>query len=78
MIELWVKSITLEDYKIEKYIYNEQNGLWYQQELTDRIYRGKYTPSPVRRVEIPKPDSKDEKMKYVRLHLGEHMPLVTD
>ena len=38
---------------MEKYIYNEQNGLWYQQELTDRIYRGKYTPSPVRRVEIP-------------------------
>ena len=75
MIELRVKSITLEDYKMEKYIYNEQNGLWYQQELTDRIYRGKYTPSPVRRVEIPKPDSKDEKMKYVRLHLGEHMPL---
>ncbi len=28
----------------------------YQQEFTDRIYRGKYTPSPVRRVEIPKPD----------------------
>ena len=28
----------------------------YQQEITDRIYRGKYTPSPVRRVEIPKPD----------------------
>ena len=27
-----------------------------QQELTDRIYRGKYTPFPVRRVEIPKPD----------------------
>ena len=26
----------------------------HQQELTDRIYRGKYTPSPVRRVEIPK------------------------
>ncbi len=25
-------------------------------ELTDRIYKGKYTPSPVRRVEIPKPD----------------------
>ena len=49
---------------MEKYIYNEQNGLWYPQELTDRIYRGKYTPSPVRRVEIPKPDSKDEKMKY--------------
>jgi len=28
----------------------------HQKELTDRIYRGKYTPSPVRRVEIPKPD----------------------
>ena len=28
----------------------------HQQELTSRIYRGKYTPSPVRRVEIPKPD----------------------
>ena len=28
----------------------------HQQELTDRICRGKYTPSPVRRVEIPKPD----------------------
>ena len=41
---------------MEKYIYNEQNGLWYQQELTDRIYCGKYTPSPVRRVEIPKSD----------------------
>ena len=27
-----------------------------QKELIDRIYRGKYTPSPVRRVEIPKPD----------------------
>ena len=25
----------------------------HQQEITDRIYRGKYTPSPVRRVEIP-------------------------
>lgn len=25
-------------------------------ELLNRIYRGKYTPSPVRRVEIPKPD----------------------
>ena len=25
-------------------------------ELTERISRGKYTPSPVRRVEIPKPD----------------------
>lgn len=30
MIELWVKSITLEDYKMEKYIYNEQNRLWYE------------------------------------------------
>ena len=28
----------------------------HQQEITDRIYRGKYTPSPVRRVEIPKPE----------------------
>ena len=28
----------------------------HQQELIDRIYKGKYTPSPVRRVEIPKPD----------------------
>ena len=28
----------------------------HQQELTNRIHRGKYTPSPVRRVEIPKPD----------------------
>ena len=28
----------------------------HQRELTDRIYRGKYTPSAVRRVEIPKPD----------------------
>ena len=28
----------------------------HQKELTDRIYRGKYTPYPVRRVEIPKPD----------------------
>lgn len=28
----------------------------HQKELTDRILRGKYTPSPVRRVEIPKPD----------------------
>ena len=28
----------------------------HQQELNDRIYCGKYTPSPVRRVEIPKPD----------------------
>ena len=28
----------------------------HQQELTKRIYKGKYTPSPLRRVEIPKPD----------------------
>ncbi len=28
----------------------------HQKELCDRIYRGKYTPSPVRRVEIPKPN----------------------
>ena len=28
----------------------------HNRELTDRIRRGKYTPSPVRRVEIPKPD----------------------
>ena len=28
----------------------------HKKELLDRIYRGKYTPSPVRRVEIPKPD----------------------
>ena len=28
----------------------------YNRELTERIRRGKYTPSPVRRVEIPKPD----------------------
>jgi group II intron reverse transcriptase/maturase len=28
----------------------------HKKELLDRIYKGKYTPSPVRRVEIPKPD----------------------
>ena len=28
----------------------------HNRELTDRIRRGKYTPKPVRRVEIPKPD----------------------
>ena len=28
----------------------------HKKELLDRIYRGKYTPSPVRRIEIPKPD----------------------
>jgi len=30
MIELWVKSITLEDYKMEKCIYDKKNGLWYE------------------------------------------------
>jgi len=33
--------------------------LWlkeHNRELTERIQRGKYIPSPVRRVEIPKPD----------------------
>ena len=34
----------------------------HQQELTAHIYRGKYTPSPVRRVEIPKPDSGVQKL----------------
>ncbi len=34
----------------------------HQQELIDRIYRGKYTPSPVRRVEIPKPDGSMRKL----------------
>ncbi|MGN0268665.1 MAG: group II intron reverse transcriptase/maturase [Lachnospiraceae bacterium] len=34
------------------FLYFKEN----QKELVDRIYRGKYTPSPVRRVEIPKPD----------------------
>ena len=34
----------------------------YQQEITDRIYRGKYTPFPVRRVEIPKPDGDVRKL----------------
>ena len=28
----------------------------HNRELTERIRRGKYTPSPVKRVEIPKPD----------------------
>ena len=36
----------------EALLYFKEN----QKELIDRIYRGKYTPSPVRRVEIPKPD----------------------
>ena len=34
----------------------------HQQELTERIYKGKYTPSPVRRVEIPKPDGGERKL----------------
>ena len=34
----------------------------HQKELTDRILRGKYTPSPVRRVEIPKPDGGVQKL----------------
>jgi RNA-directed DNA polymerase len=34
----------------------------HQKELTDRIYSGKYTPSPVRRVEIPKPDGGARKL----------------
>ena len=36
----------------EALLYFKEN----QKELIDRIYRGKYTPSPVRRVEIPKSD----------------------
>ncbi|HBW03138.1 MAG TPA: hypothetical protein DHM32_07705 [Lachnospiraceae bacterium] len=45
----------------------------HQQEITDRIYRGKYTPSPVRRATIPKPDGGVRKLgkapyteRYVR------------
>lgn len=37
----------------------EETFLWlreHNQELTERIRKGHYTPSPVRRVEIPKPD----------------------
>ena len=34
----------------------------HQQELTDRIYRGKYTPSPVRRATIPKQDGGERKL----------------
>ena len=30
MIVIVGKSIHLEDYKMEQYIYNEQNGLWYE------------------------------------------------
>ena len=36
----------------------------HQQELINRILRGKYTPSPVRRVEIPKPDGGMRMMWY--------------
>ena len=36
----------------EALLYFKEN----QKELIDRIYKGRYTPSPVRRVEIPKPD----------------------
>ena len=34
----------------------------HQQDLTTRIYRGKYTPSPVRRVEISEPDGGVQKL----------------
>ena len=34
----------------------------HNRELTERIRRGKYTPSPVRRVEIPKPDGGKRKL----------------
>ena len=37
-------------------------------ELTERIRRGKYTPSPVRRVEIPKPDGGDTKTRNPYRH----------
>lgn len=30
MIGLWVKSIILEDYKMDKYIYDVKNGFWYE------------------------------------------------
>ena len=33
-----------------------------KKEFLDRIYRGKLTPSPVRRVEIPKPDGGNRKL----------------
>ena len=36
----------------EAFIYLKEN----KKSLLERIYKGKYTPSPVRRVEIPKPD----------------------
>ena len=43
-----VDGMTIE----EAFDYLKEN----KTELLNRIYRGKYTPSPVRRVEIPKPD----------------------
>ena len=43
-----VDGMTIE----EAFNYFKEN----KTELLNRIYRGKYTPSPVRRVEIPKPD----------------------
>ena len=43
-----VDGMTIE----EAFDYFKEN----KTELLNRIYRGKYTPSPVRRVEIPKPD----------------------
>ena len=43
-----VDGMTIE----EAFNYFKEN----KTELLSRIYRGKYTPSPVRRVEIPKPD----------------------
>jgi len=43
-----VDGMTIE----EAFTYLKEN----KKELLDRIYRGKFTPSPVRRVEIPKPD----------------------
>ena len=27
---MWVKSITFEDYKMDKCIYDKKNGLWYE------------------------------------------------
>ena len=43
-----VDGMTIE----EAYSYLRENS----KDLIDRVMRGKYTPSPVRRVEIPKPD----------------------
>lgn len=36
----------------------------HQQELTDRINKGKYTPSSVRYVEIPKPNGDIRKLAH--------------